>query len=176
MSPKTALLLIDVQANMFDPAHEVAGSGPLLERLRGLLERARDAGAPVVFVRNAGGEGDPDVPGTPGWEIHSELEPADGELVLDKTTCDTFETTHLDDELEARGITRVVIAGLQSDYCIRETTLGALELGYDVTLASDGHSTYDGKGRKARAITAAVNEELGARVTQVPADEISFRG
>ena len=58
--PATALLLIDAQVNMFDPANPVAGADALLSRLGQLLARARAAGAPVVFVRNCGGEADPD--------------------------------------------------------------------------------------------------------------------
>ncbi len=171
---KTALLMIDTQANMFDPAHPVVDSVALLERLRGLLERARSAGVPVFFVRNNGGEDDPDVHGTPGWELHPALAVAPGDPVLDKTTCNTFESTDLAGLLEARGITHLVIAGLQSDWCIRETTLGAAALGYTVTLVSDGHSTYDGKTQNAAETTAAVNEELSACAGRMRADEISF--
>ena len=69
-----------------------------------------------------------------------------------------------------------MIAGLQSDWCIREATLGAVELGYGVRFVFDGHSTYDGKTRKAPAITAAVNQELSGRAKLVPAGEISFAG
>jgi nicotinamidase-related amidase len=172
MAEKTALLLIDVQANMFDPANPVDGSTALLERLRGLLRRARDAGAPVVFVRNNGGPEDPDLPNTPGWEL--QLPAAPGDLVLDKTTCNTFESTALEGELKLRGVTRLVIAGLQSDSCVRETTLGALQLGFPVTLASDGHSTYDGKMRTAAEISAAVNQELAKGATLMPVGEITF--
>src|SRR5438876_7945442 len=85
VSSQTALLLIDVQVNMFHPASPVEGSVPLLERLHGLLQRARGTGAPVVLVRNTGRAGDPDEPGTSGWELHSELQPARGDVVLDKT-------------------------------------------------------------------------------------------
>ena len=41
-----------------------------------------------------------------------------------------------------------------------------------MTLATDGHSTYDSSGRKAAAIVAAVNEELSPRATLVPAEKI----
>ncbi len=176
MSTRPAFLLIDAQVNMFDPASPVNDSVALLERLRSLLERARAAGAPVFLVRNTGGEGDPDVPGTPGWELHPALAPRAGERVLDKTTCDTFASTPLGSELAALGVTRVVIAGLQSEWCIRESTLGALAAGHAVTLVSDGHSTYDGKTRTAGETSAAVNAELAARVTLVPADQVAFGG
>jgi nicotinamidase-related amidase len=174
VSSKPALLLIDVQVNMFDPASPVAGSVALLERLRGLLQCARSAGAPVFFVRNTGGDGDPDAPGTPGWELHPGLQPAASDAVLDKTTCDSFASTPLKDRLAACGVFGVVIAGLQSEFCVRETALGALGLGYEVTLASDGHSTYDGRDRSAVDTTAAVNEELASRVTLLPAAAITF--
>lgn len=66
------------------------------------------------------------------------LQPAPGDLVVDKATGDTFASTPLDSELRALGATRLVIAGLQSAYCIRDTTLGALSLDYEVTLISGG--------------------------------------
>jgi nicotinamidase-related amidase len=174
MTTPAALLVIDVQVNMFDPSHAVASADGLLARVRSLVTRARTAGAPVVFVRNCGGPEDPDVHGTPGWELHPTLQPGPGELVLDKTTCDTFVSTHLGEELDALGVRRVVITGLQSEYCIRETTLGALARGLEVTLVQDAHSTYDGRQRKAREISAAVNAEFAERAAVTPAEQVGF--
>lgn len=174
MAPNPALLLIDVQVNMFDPASPVDGAVGLLARLKTLLARARAAGVPVVFVRNTGGPGDPDVPGTPGWELHPELRPTEQELVLDKTTCDTFASTALARELAARDARSLVIAGLQSEFCVRETTQGALAAGYAVTLVADGHATYPGRTRTAAEATAAVNAEFADRVTLTPADAVTF--
>jgi nicotinamidase-related amidase len=94
--------------------------------------------------------------------------------VLDKTTCDTFVSTHLGEELDALGVRRVVITGLQSEYCIRETTLGALARGLEVTLVQDAHSTYDGRQRKAREISAAVNAEFAERAAVTPAEQVGF--
>ena len=164
MPIRNALVLIDTQVNMFDPEHPVAGAEDLLERLAELLGRARVAHMLVAFVRNCGGALDPDVRGTPGWEIHPDLQPLDGELIFDKTTPNAFETTSLAEDLKARGIKRLVIAGLQSDFCIRETTLGALDRGFEVTLISNGHSTYDAGDIPAAEVTATVNAELDGRV------------
>ena len=99
---RPALLLIDVQANMFDPAHSVESASPLLQRITGLLAKARGEGAPIVFVRNCGNSGDPDARGTSGWELQPPLRTEVGEIILDKTTCDTFASTHLQEELAAR--------------------------------------------------------------------------
>ena len=172
MTARTAFLLVDAQVNMFDPANPVHDAGPLLARLVRLLADARAAGHAVVFVRNNGGAGDPDVPGTPGWELHPALQPAPGDVVLDKTTCDTFASTPLDEHLKALGAGRVIVAGLQSEFCIRETTLGALAHGYDVVLVSDGHGTYDGKNATAPQTSAAVNAELRDRVVLLAARDV----
>jgi len=174
MNSPTVLIVIDAQVNMFDPSNPVRFAEGLLDRLIRLVGQARADRTPVVFVRNCGGPGDPDAPGTPGWELHPLLQPANGDLVLDKTTCDTFASTALGEELEARGATRIVIAGLQSDYCIRETTQGALSRGLQVTLVSDGHSTYDSGGRTAADIIAAVNKEFENRADLVTAEAVRF--
>ena len=169
----SALVVIDVQVNMFGPA-PVNAAEELLERLVALVKRARAAQAPVVFVRNCGAPGDPDERGCPGWELHPSLQAATGELVLDKTTGDTFASTSLDNELKARGVTRVVLAGLQSEFCVRETVQGALARGYGVTLVTDGHGTYDTKGRPARQTIAEVNAEFENRVKLTTAREVRF--
>jgi len=174
MSSRTAFVLIDTQVNMFDPTHPVAGADDLLARLADLLARARAARMPIAFVRNCGGPLDPDVRGTPGWEIHPDLRPLDGELVFDKTTCNAFETTSLGEELRARGIKRLVVAGLQSEFCVRDTTLGALDRGFEVTLISNGHSTYDAGDIPAAEVTATVNAELGGRVRLEMAHEANL--
>lgn len=174
MKTNTALLVIDAQANMFDPANPVVGMLAMLSRLGSLVARARAARVPVVFVRNCGGAGDPDAKGSPGWELHESLVPEAGELMLDKTTCDTFASTPLAEHLAARGVTHVVVAGLQSEFCVRETALGALAHKLAVTLVSDAHSTYDGKTRSAEDITAAVNHELAGRVKLARAEQVAM--
>lgn len=172
--PGIALVLIDLQKNMLDPENPVTGAGALTERLQSLLGRARAAKAPVFFVRNCGGEGDPDVKGTPGWELAAGFAPGAGEPVLDKTTCDSFASTDLDSMLRSRHVGRVVVAGLQSEWCVRETTQGALSRGYRVTLVSDGHGTYDGKTRKAPETSQAVNDEFKGQVDLVRSHDVRF--
>jgi isochorismate hydrolase len=56
---------------------------------------------------------------------------------------DAFEDTTLEQELAARGIGRVVVAGAQTDACVRSTLHGAFTRGYDTTLVADAHTTED---------------------------------
>ena len=69
----------------------------------------------------------------------------------------------------------VVIVGMQSEYCVRETSLAALEQGFTVLLPRGAHATYGNRQRSASQIAAAVEDELvqaGARI--LDADEVTF--
>lgn len=154
----TVLVLVDVQRNMLLPPEPVPDADSVGSAIEGLLGRARSAGVPVVHVRNAGGAGDPDEPGTDGWPLVHEV--ADGEHVVDKTTPDSFHGTGLGELVSADA--DVVVAGMQSDFCVRATALAALDRGNRVTLASGAHATYPGS-RPAAEVSADVEEELAGR-------------
>jgi nicotinamidase-related amidase len=69
----------------------------------------------------------------------------------------------------------VVVAGMQSDYCIGATSRGALSHGFKVVLASGAHATYDGQDSAAN-ISAAVETDLSREgVLVLPASDIQFR-
>src|SRR5690348_8081219 len=172
MPADTALLILDAQVNMFDAA--LYDGAALLERLRTLLDRARTAQIPVVFVQNSGGPGDPDEPGTAGWALHPALpvEPAD--LVIEKRNPDAFEGTSLQQELAARGIRALVVAGMQTELCIDATCRRAAALGYDVTLVADSHSTFNSSSLRAADIIAQQNAQLSALATLQQAHDVTF--
>jgi len=93
----------------------------VLERIAGLIERARAAGTPVVYVqdKDVGGVGAPE------WQIHPAVAPIPGELIVRKAWSDSFYETELHAELQARGITQLVIAGMKTNYtqyAIRRST------------------------------------------------------
>lgn len=133
------LLLVDVQKNMLLPPEPVPDAEAVRPVLDDLLARARSAGAPVVFIRNSGGAGEPDEPYTPGWELVHDVRP--GEHVVDKPTPDSFEGTPLAGLLPP--LAPLVIAGMQSEYCVRATALRAIEEGHPVTVVRGAHATYD---------------------------------
>jgi nicotinamidase-related amidase len=167
----TALLLIDAQVNTFEP-EPAYRAAELLTTLRELLARAR-AGAEVIFVRHNGRAGGPHEPLTPGWAIHPELAPRPDEPIIDKHRPDAFYQTELAAVLTERGIRRLVIAGLQTEYCIDTTTRRANSLDYEVILAADGHSTEDNE-LTAGQIIAHHNDVLRAFADVRPADGIDF--
>src|SRR5579875_384924 len=125
---------------MLEPPDPVPAAARLIEAGDRLLDRAREQGARVVHVRNNGPAGDPDEPGTPGWQLYHRV--ADGESVLDKHSADAFADTALA-ELVPAG-TEITVAGLASDFCIEATVLGALGRGYPVRLVRGAHAAYPG--------------------------------
>jgi streptothricin hydrolase len=169
----TALLLIDAQRNMLEGDTPIPDAGRVRPALESLLARARAAGAPVVHVQNDGSAGDPDEPHTAGWELV--LAPAEGEAVVRKDQCDTFAANPtLAAELRGSGVQRVIVAGMQSEYCVLETARAALGLGFEVVLAAGAHGTYDDDA-SAADIAQSVAVELGkAGATVLSSDGISF--
>ncbi|MDQ7802945.1 cysteine hydrolase family protein [Amycolatopsis sp. A133] len=135
--PHTALLVIDVQNGVMETAHDRES---VLANLVTLVEKARAAGTEVVWVQHTSDE----LPrGSETWEYVPELVRREEEPLVHKLYGDSFEDTDLEEVLAARGIGALVVAGAQTDACIRSTLHGALVRGYDVTLVADAHSTED---------------------------------
>lgn len=170
----SALLVIDAQRNMFEVEPGVHEGLELLGRISGLIGRAREAGAPVIFVRNSGAAGDPDERGVPGWELTSALPRLSAEPIVDKLKSDAFDGTNLNALLRARGVRRVVVCGLQSEFCIAATSRGAKARGYEVVLVSDAHSTFDEPGATAVEIIARENAALADVADVIPGFALKF--
>lgn len=134
----TALLVIDVQVGLAAGAHDAEH---LLANIADLIARARRASAPVIYLQHESATWPPLKRGAPTWQIHPRVAPAPGDTVLGKTASDSFYQTALHEELQRRGVRRVVVTGMQSEYCVDTTCRSALSRDFDVTLASDAHTT-----------------------------------
>jgi nicotinamidase-related amidase len=135
--PRTALLVVDVQTGVVANAH---AREEVVANIASLVEAARRDGAPVIWVQHVSDE----LPrGSEAWQIAPELSPADDEALIEKAYGDAFEETPLEDLLADLEVGGLVVAGAQTDACIRSTLHGALVRGYDVTLVSDAHTTED---------------------------------
>lgn len=148
---KTALLVIDVQRgilaipNLARKKEIEQAFDETVARIAGLIERARTASVPVIYVQHDGGRGHRLEPETSGWPLRSEIAPQHGEpgIIIHKRACDAFFETTLAAELAAAGIKRLVICGCMTQYCVDTTVRRAVSLGYDGVLAADGHMTAD---------------------------------
>jgi nicotinamidase-related amidase len=176
MLADTALLVIDTQTNMFQEEMSVYDGPRILETIQVLLQRARSQGAPVFYLRNDGGPGEPDEYGTPGWQLHSSVTPQTGDVVIDKSSPNGFQDTPLHEELQGREIRKLVLVGMQTEYCIDATARRAAELGYQVVVVEDGHTTFDFEELTAAEAIEKYNHALEEVGRVVKAAAISFRG
>jgi nicotinamidase-related amidase len=158
----TALLVIDIQQAAFDGVfvQPIDRANELVANARTLIDAAHAAGQPVIFVQHCDAKGEPFEEGTPHWQFHERLTPEAGDLVVKKHASSAFENTDLKAKLDALGAIDLVVCGLQSDFCVSNTSKSALSLGYRVRVASDAHSTWDLDGETAQAISDRVNGEL----------------
>ncbi len=173
----SALVIIDVQQGMFTFQVPLHRGDELLERVAGLLQRARAAQMPVFHVQHDGGPGHLLAKGSPGWALHAVVAPRPGESVIEKQHSSAFHDTDFRAQLQARDIDQLIIAGIQTEMCVDSTCRAAAALGYRVVLVSDTHSTFDSPVLPAASIIAHHNQTLGGSFAELrAAAEVSFGG
>lgn len=176
----TALVLIDVQQALFHPAPRPHEADAVIARIHALAARARAAGVPVLWVQHETTPGQRLAQGSLGWALADGLQVDAADVRIRKTTPDSFLRTGLADWLAQRGITRLVVAGYASEFCVDTTTRRAAALGLAVTLAADAHTTHDKPHASGALIRAHHNASLadltsfGVPITAVPAADIGF--
>jgi nicotinamidase-related amidase len=135
--PSTAVLVIDVQNGVVEQAH---ARDAVVANIATLVDKARAADVDVVWVQHHSENLARD---TEQWQYVPELAQRADEPVVHKAYGDSFEETDLESVLAERGVGRLLVAGAQTDECVRSTLHGAITRGYDATLVSDAHTTED---------------------------------
>ena len=158
---QTALVVVDVQNDFADPAGSlyVQDAAAVVEATNAEVAAARRGGALVVttqdwhpadtphFAKDGGTWPVHCVGGTWGAELHPDLVPGDHQVhkgvggedgysgfsMAHPVSGETF-STGLDELLRERGVERIVVVGLATDYCVKATALDAVRLGYDTTV------------------------------------------
>ncbi|MDQ2088398.1 isochorismatase family protein [Marimonas arenosa] len=145
--PDTALLLIDVQKGVHVLDHWGGPTGrmnnPACEdNLRALLAAFRAAGRVVAFTRHDSIEPDSPLKFTlPTGAQLPGLETAPGDIVVEKSVNSGFIGTDLELQLRRARISRLVIAGYFTNFCVETTTRMAGNMGFDTYLAEDACAT-----------------------------------
>ena len=134
---KTALVVIDVQNGVVGDAHQ---RDEVVATIAALVDRARESDTPVIWVQHHDAHLEQ---GSDEWQYVPELSPDASEPLVHKSYGDAFEATELEDVLASAAVGHLVVAGAESDACIRSTIHGAFTRGYDVTLVADAHTTGD---------------------------------
>jgi len=142
LDPKTALIVIDLQKGVValpaaTPVTEI------VQRCRELADAFRRHNLPVVLVNVTGGASGriDQVRSTnrpADWaELVPELNQQPQDLLVSKRSWGAFSSTDLQGQLQARGVTQVVVCGVATSIGVESTARHAFALGFNVTLAVD---------------------------------------
>ncbi len=191
LTDRDALIVVDMQRDFMPggalPVPEGDRIVPVLNSYIALFE---ERNLPVFLTRDwhpenhisfkgHGGIWPPHcVRGTEGAQFHPDLKiPADNKFVISKGTAQEFDAysgfqgTVLADLLRERGVRRVFVGGVATDYCVKNTLLGAVNLGFQAFLLTDAIKGVDVRpGDVERALeqmlsAGAVAIELGDLTT-----------
>ncbi len=165
-----ALVVIDVQRGLFGTDPEPFEAHEVVARINSLIARARSTGIPVIFVRHETREGAL-VRGSDGWQLHQGLEVVQGDLMIGKTTPDSFLLTGLKQTLDSLGVGTLVICGYATEFCVDTTVRSAAGKGYDVILVSDAHTTHD----KAHMLASTIREHHNRTLPNIKSFGVSIR-
>ncbi|MBE2978401.1 cysteine hydrolase family protein [Priestia megaterium] len=178
MSKKTALLLIDVQNIMFSyKGGSLWNEQQVLKNITSLREKAHQSNVPIIYIQHTDPSSDSMLSeGKVTWEIHQDVRPLPIDTVIQKSSWDAFYQTTLHEKLQELKIGKLVIAGMQTEFCLDTTCRRAYSLGYkENILVRDAHSTFDTAVLSASKIVEHHNNMLGGRfVTLKQVNEIIF--
>lgn len=145
----TALLVIDVQVGLITGAH---AEHEVLAAINRCIQGVRQLQSKVFFIQHCHSSYEPLMRGAQGWQLHPQLDQTTNDAVLEKTASDAFYNTDLHAQLQSAGIQKVIVCGLQTEYCVDTTCRAAISLGYQTSLLSDGHTTGEAQLSAAQII------------------------
>ena len=161
--PRDAVLLvIDVQKGMDVYAEQYNRNNPDLERNIARLQTAwRKSGRPIIHVQHLSKEpNSPLRPGQPGVEIKDEVRPLAGEPVVQKSVSSAFIGTTLEADLRRRGLSTLIVVGMQTNMCVSTTARMAGNLGFTTYVVSDATATFDNTGPNGQRYASALLHDV----------------
>jgi len=178
---KTALLIVDLQNDNLTKGGKFENSGAVehakeqnvVENIKSIAEKAREAGIPVfhnLFIVEKGAKGIGDrapifraiaetgsiVRGTWGAAPVDGMEPKEGDFVIEKSRMSAFNGTQLDSLLRGLGVETIIVTGVWTNMAVEHTCRDGADNGYNVVIATDGTSTINDEWQKA-ALNYAMN-------------------
>lgn len=145
----SALIIVDMQVE--GCARHGPGVAPVIQKIRSLLNRFRQANGKVIHIQSVRSKDHPEftvfgkiyelLENTPGVEFVEELKPMRGEVVVQKFSHDCFYQTSMDSALKKLDVRpcrdRVVVAGIGSNNCVYHTVIGFHVRNYFVLAPED---------------------------------------
>ena len=166
------LLVVDMQRALTED-EELYDAEAFMDRNIRLIDAARKNNVEVIFVQHDAGEGSGFSAGDEGYEIDPRVAPKEGEKVFVKTINSCFGNKEFKAYMEQQEDKRLMVIGLQTNYCIDATVKSAFERGYQVIIPEGTNSTFDNDYMTGETTYRYYNENMwpGRFADCVPFDE-----
>ena len=158
------LLVIDMQNALIDD--ELYAFDTFMERTTRLIDAARKNNVEVIYVQHDAGEGSGFSVGDEAFEIAEEVAPREGEKVFVKTINSCFGNKDFKAYMEAQEDKRLMIIGLQTNYCIDATVKSAFERGFEVIIPEGTNSTFDNDYMTGETTVKYYNEDVWEEIVE----------
>ena len=152
------LLVIDMQKGIVD--EDLYAFDSFMDRTVRLIDAARKNNVEVIFVQHDAGKGSGLSVGDDAFEIIDRIRPMQGEKVFVKTINSCFGNKDFKQYMKSQEDKRLMIVGLQTNYCIDATVKSAFERGYEVIIPEGTNSTFDNDYMTGETAVRYYNEDV----------------
>ncbi|MBB1319938.1 cysteine hydrolase [Shewanella sp. SR43-4] len=172
-----AVLVIDVQRGLFDPEPRPFDVNNVLEKINTVTNWARNSDYPVIYIQHEQAESIMEYE-SKGWQLQGDLVIKESDIVVRKTTPDSFLRTNLESVLKRNKVEHLIVVGYASEFCVDTTVRRAASLGYSIELVSDAHTTHNKEHASGEAIRMHHNCTLpevtsfGVKITAIQTSEL----
>ncbi|NCC08417.1 MAG: cysteine hydrolase [Clostridia bacterium] len=150
------LLIVDAQTKIV--TRELYDYERFVENVQRLIFTARENGVEVVYIRHD--DGTELTKGVDGFEIFKAFAPQPNEKIFDKTVNSAFKSSGLNEYLRSKNEKTVMIAGLQTDYCIDATIKCGFEHNFEMLVPAHCNTTLDNEHMTAEQSYKYYNEKM----------------
>ena len=152
------LLVIDMQKGIVD--EELYAFDTFMDRTVRLIDAARKNKVEVIYVQHDAGPGSGLSVGDSAFEIVDRVRPEPGEKIFVKTINSCFGSKDFKEYMKRQEDKRLMIIGLQTNYCIDATVKSAFERGYEVIIPEGTNSTFDNDYMTGETTVRYYNEDV----------------
>ena len=152
------LLVVDMQRGLVD--EDLYAFDMFIDRTVRLVDAARKNSVEVIFVQHDAGPGSGMSVGDEDFEIVDQIAPKEEEKVFVKTINSCFGNQEFKEYMEHQDDKRLMIIGLQTNYCIDCTVKSAFERGFAVIIPEGTNSTFDNDYMTGETAVRYYNEDV----------------
>ena len=159
------LLVIDMQKGLVD--EDLYAFDTFTERTTQLVDVARKNHVEVIFVQHDAGPNSGMSVGDEAFEIIDRIAPLEGEKVFVKTINSCFGNKDFKQYMKQQIDKRLMIIGLQTNYCIDATVKSAFERGFEVIIPEGTNTTFDNNYMTGETTVRYYNEDVWEELVDV---------